>query len=315
MRLVRTASWTRRGFTAAEMLVATMVAALVTGMAAVVCYAVTSAQHQYDSVATVNLPTGALTNFYNTSGTTVSTFMAPNFSCAGQAESMRARFNADVAQAIAVFPLSRASGSYNTVRPFDLTAPSANTLLDTPEAFRLYLLSHYTEANVFTSYRNYPSTQNSLSVYILGYSADQYTIPVTAVYDVDIVTASTNGAAMGYYVSVRRYVGATMTNYYDCVFPNSGDGTDSWCPPVVAFERQNRKAIAEGTTIDKFKIGEEKAFFLMFWPDPARNSLRLPSGNTPTLNPGISGSDPRQAYNHMAGRTAFMFAVPLFPSS
>lgn len=298
------------------MLVATMIAALVTGMAAVVCYAVTSAQHQYDSVATVTVPTGALNNFYATSGTTVSTFMAPNFSCVAQAENIRERFNADVAQAIAVFPLSRASGSYNTVRPFDITAPPASTLLDTPEAFRLYLLTHFTQANVFSSYRNYPSTQNSLSVYILGYSADQYTIPVTAIYDLDIVTASTNGTAMGYYVSMRRYVGATMTNYYDCVFQNSGDGTDSWCPPVVAFERQSRKAIAEGAnTIDKFKVAEEKPFFLMFWPDPARNSLRLPSGNTPTLNPGFAASDPRQAYNHMAGRTAFMFAVPMFPSS
>ena len=299
------------------MLVATMVAALVTGMAAVVCYAVTSAQHQYEQVATVTLPTGALSNFYVTSGTTVSTYMAPNFSCVAQAENMRARFNADVAQAIAVFPLARASGSYNTVRPFDLTAPAAGTLLDTPDAFRLYLLSHYTEASLFTSYRNYPSTQNSFTIYILGYSADQYTIPVTAIYDLDIVTASTNGVAMGNYVSMRRYVGATMTNYYDCVFPYSGDGTDSWYPPIVSFERQSRKAIAEGAnTIDKYKVAEEKPFFLMFWPDPARNSLRLPTGNTTSsLNPGFAASDPRQAYNHMAGRTAFMFAVPMFPSS
>jgi hypothetical protein len=277
---------------------------------------VTSAQHQYDSVATVTLPSGALNNFYNTSGTSVSTFIAPNFSAVAQAENMRERFNADVAQAIAVFPLSRASGSYNTVRPFDITAPPSGTLLDTPEAFRLYLLSHYTEASVFSNYRNYPSTQNSFSIYILGYSADQYTIPITAIYDLDIVTASTNNTAMGNYVSMRRYVGSTMTNYYDCIFPYSGDGTDSWCPPIVSFERQCRKAVIEGAnTIDKFKLGEEKAFFLMFWPDPARSNLRLPSGNTPTVNPTFAAGDPRQAYNHMGGRTAFMFAVPMFPSS
>lgn len=316
MKPRRIVSRFNRGFTAAEMLVATMVAAVVTGMAALVIYAVSNAQHQYDSIATVTLPSGALNNFYVTSGNDVTTFVAPNFSAVAQAENMRARFLADVAQAVAVFPLSRASGSWNTVRPYDLTAPAAGVVLDTPDAFRSYLLSLYAEASLFTSYRNVPTTQNSFSVYILGYSADSLTIPVTAIYDLDVVTASTGGTTFGYYVSLRRYVGATLTNYYDCVYPLSGDGTDSWYPPIVSFERQSRKGIVEGSTIDQYKVAEEKPFFLMFWPDPARNNLRLPSGNTTaSLNPGLSSTDPRKTYNHMGGRTSFMFAVPMFPSS
>jgi hypothetical protein len=122
---------------------------------------------------------------------------------------------------------------------------------------------------------------------------------------------------MGYYVSLKRFVGDTLTNYYDCIYQLAGDGTDSWYPPMVSFERQSRKAIVEGsTTIDRFKIAERKPFYLIFWPDPSQGTLALPTGNTlSSLNPGLSTTDPRAAYNHMAGRTAYMFAIPAFPSS
>jgi len=317
MKTASPASWINRGFTAAEMLVATMLSAVAIGMGALTIYAVSNAQRQYDNIATVTVPTGALTNFYNSSGTSVSTFITPNFSAVAQAENMRQRFLEDVAQAVAVFPLSRASGTWNTLRPFDITSPAAGVVLDTPDAFRSYLLTLYTAASIYTSYRNFPSTQNSLTVYILGYSANASTIPILATYDLDVVPAQTSGVNMGYYVSVRRYVGNNLTNYYDCVFKLSGDGTDSWYPPVVAFERQSRKGVVEGsTTIDRFKIAEEKPFFLMWWPDPSRDTLRLPSGNTTSnFNPSFATTDPRKAYNHMAGRTAYMFAVPMFPSS
>jgi hypothetical protein len=116
---------------------------------------------------------------------------------------------------------------------------------------------------------------------------------------------------------VRRYVNGALTAYYDCIFRLSGDGTDSWSPPVVSFERQVRKALTEGaTTTDRFKVAEEKPFYFVFWPDPAADSLRLPAGNTlGSVNPTFATTDPRKAYNHMAGRTSFMFVVPLFPSS
>jgi hypothetical protein len=315
MRTAPPSPSSNRGFTAAEMLVATMLSAVAIGIGATVIYAVSNAQRQYDNIATVTVPTGALPNFYNSSGTSVSTFITPNFSCVAQAENMRQRFMEDVSQAVAVFPLSRASGTWNTVRPYDMTSPAAGVVIDTPEAFRSYLLTLYTAASIFTSYRNYPSGQNSLSVYMLGYSANSATIPILAIYDLDVVTAQTSGVNMGYYVSVRRYVGNNMTNYYDCVF-RTGDATDSWYPPVVAFERQSRKGIVEGSPIDIYKVAEEKPFFLMFWPDPSRDSLRLPTGNTTSsLNPSFAATDPRKAYNHMAGRTSFMFAVPMFPSS
>jgi hypothetical protein len=42
-------------------------------------------------------------------------------------------------------------------------------------------------------------------------------------------------------------------------------------------------------------------------PDPAARHLGAVANTFPT-------SDPRQAYNQMAGRTAFMFTVPMFPA-
>ena len=81
------------------------------------------------------------------------------------------------------------------------------------------------------------------------------------------------------------------------------------------FLQSSAGAVAGGA-LAQAAMAQEKPFFFVFWPDPSRDSLRLPSGNTTSsLNPGWSTSDPRKAYNHMTGRTSFMFTVPLFPSA
>ena len=327
MRRGRTTS----GFTAAEMLVATAIAAVVAGAAALTMYGVTISQRQYAQVTTVTLPAGALANFYpGWSGTTVngtlntnavSTVLAPNFGALARAESLRERFLFDVSQGVAVYCLARNTGNYNTIRPTSITAPPAGTTLDTADAFRIYLGTLYTAASTtFVSFRNFPSTAPCFSIYILAYSNNSTSIPVVAVYDMDVVTAKDPNATtttVGNFVSVRRYVNGYLSAYYDCCFKLSGDGTDSWYPPIVAFERQSRKAVVEGSSsIDRFKVAEEKPFYFVFWPDPARDNLRLPSGNTTSsLNPGFTSTDPRKAYNHMAGRTSFMFTLPMFPSA
>ncbi len=329
-----------KGFTAAEMLVASAIAGVVIGVAALVIYAVNLGTKQYSNVVSVKLPTGALNNFYpanypSTSTTTESFLLAPNFSAAGQAENLRDRVEYDMREAVAIFPLARNMGVFNILRPTSIPAPPSTTTLDTPEAFRNYLLSvtaTATGAARFTSYRNYPPlTVHCYSVFFLGYSGNTTTIPVLAVYDFDVVEARnpTTDALVGYYVTLRRYVNATTSwsgqpsAVYDVVFPLSKEGTDQWSPSIISFERQTRKVINEGSAIDMFKIAQEKPFFLMFWPDPSQDSLRLPLGRTsestkPSLadpNPSISSSDPRKFYNHMGGRTSFMFTVPMFPST
>lgn len=310
------------GFTAAEMLMASALAAVVAGVAALTCYAISAAPRQYAQVVAVTLPNGALANFYpGQTGTSIGTVVMPNFDAIARAEAMRERFNTDIAQAVAVYCLARNTGNYNTIRPGSIASPPSGTVLDTPDAFRTYLGTLYTAASsTFVSFRNYPSSAPCFSIFMLGYSNNWSAMPLVALYDFDIVTAKDPNNSLnvlGNYVCVRRYVNGALTAYYDGVFRLSGDGTDSWFPAIVSFERQNRKAVVEGaTSIDRFKVAQEKPFYLVFWPDPARDSLRLPTGSsTSSLNPSISTSDPRKAYNHMAGRTSFMFAVPMFPST
>lgn len=310
------------GFTSVEMLMASAIAAVVVGIAALTAYAVSAAPRQYAQVVAVTLPNGAIANFYpGQTGTSMGTVVMPNFDAIARAEALREMFNADIAQSVAVFCLARNTGNYNTIRPGSIPSAPAGTVLDTPDAFRAYLGTLYTAApTTFVSFRNYPSSAPCFSIFMLGYSNNRAAMPLIALYDFDIVSAKDPNnplTTLGNYVALRRYVNGSLTSYFDGIYRLSGDGTDSWFPPIVSFERQNRKAVVEGaTSIDRFKIAEEKPFYLVFWPDPARDSLRLPTGNaTSNLNPSFAAGDPRKAYNHMAGRTSFMFAVPMFPSS
>jgi hypothetical protein len=313
---------TTSGFTAAEMLVATAIAAVVVGAAALAFGTLTRGQRQFTQTANVRLPAGALTNFYNVSGTNVATYMAPNFGSVARAESLREKFIADATQGIGVYCLSRANGSWNTIRPATIPSPAYGVTLDTPEAFRTWLATSVpASATVFTSYRNTGATPN-ISIFILGYSQTAATIPVLAVYDMDFVQATNpngTGTVIGTYAAVRRYVSGALTAYYDIVYPTAAAGEiESWTPPVVAFERRSRLAVAEGsTTIDRFKVAAEQPFYFIFWPDPAQESLALPPNAAPSsvLNGSYAATDPRRAYNHMAGRTSYMFSIPMFPSS
>lgn len=330
------------GFTAAEMLVATAIGAMIIGAATLAYATLMGGQRQFTQVSTVRLPTGALTNFYSISGTNVSTYMAPNFGSVARAESLREKFIADVEQSIAVYCLYRATNVFNTTRPSTIPSPPYGTVLDTPEAFRAYLATAVpTSAATFAAYRNIPTAPNitsatpSFSVFILGYSANATTIPVLAVYDIDFVQATNpngTGTVIGTYASVRRYVSGALSAYYDVVYPAAVQKTmtgttaltEGWNPPVVSFERRSRLALVEGsTTIDRFKVAAEQPFYFIFWPDPAEDNLALPLNSSPyvtasstyILNGSYLATDPRRAYNHMAGRTSFMFTVPMFPSS
>jgi hypothetical protein len=263
-----------------------------------------------------------LSNFFGGSGTNTATYIAPNFGCVARAESLREKFLADTAQAVAVYCLYRSNNVWNTIRPATIPAPAYGVVLDTPDAFRTWLATQVpASTSVFTGYRNFGTTPN-ISIFILGYSATATTIPVLAVYDMDLVQATNpngTGAVIGTHASVRRYVSGALTAYYDVVYPVAPAGrTESWTPPVVNFERRSRLAVAEGAnTIDRFKIAAERPFYFIFWPDPAEDSLAIPLNAmaTGTLNGSYAASDPRRAYNHMAGRTSFMFTIPMFPSS
>jgi hypothetical protein len=131
------------------------------------------------------------------------------------------------------------------------------------------------------------------------------TLSVLAVYDIDL-TPTTSPA--GTYVSVKRYQSnAEPTHYYD-VFYAASSGTVPFKPLVVCFERSVRRALVEGNSIDRLKQAAERPFYFIWWPDPAAPELEA------YAEPEYSDNDPRASYAAMGGRTAFFFAVPMFPS-
>ena len=94
--------------------------------------------------------------------------------------------------------------------------------------------------------------------------------------------------------------------------PNATSATqwskDGFTPLFVTFERSTRRAFLETPdSLNRFKAAAERPFYFVWWPDPAARHL----GAQPNT---LAPSDPRQAYNHMGGRTAFMFTVPMFPA-
>ncbi len=311
------------GFTSAEMLVATALAGIVIGAAALAYHTLLIGQRSFTETVQVTIPAAAQNNFYGVNSANITSYVAPNFGCVARAEAMRAKFTADTLQAVGVYCLYRNTGVYNTVRPTTIPTPAVGTKLDTVEAFRTYLNTAISGASSIFSvnYRSYYDSPN-YSIFILGYSGDITNIPVIAVYDVGIVTASDSAGttAMGQYASVRRYVAGTLTAYYDVVYLKA-NSTDQFSPPVVCFERAARKAVTEAA-VDPFKKAGAQPFYFVWWPDPARDSLKVPYPNTSatfsttssTLNPTFSSTDPRKIYNHMGGRTSYMFTVPMFPS-
>jgi len=316
---MKTSRWTS-GFTAAEMLVTTAIAGVVIGAAALGYSAIAHAQRNYATTATIYLGSAAIQNFYGlVNATTINTYVAPNYGSVARAEALREQFIEDSVQSIAVYCMYRNASSNNTVHPTSIPSPASGTPMDTSEGFRAYLGANVSGASgIFNiAARNYGST-NCYSIYCLGYSANVTTIPVLAVYDVDVIPAydSVNTSTqVGHYASVKRYVAGTLSGYYDVFYP-TGDSTDQFYPGVVAFERRSRLAVAEGPSIDPFKIAAEKPFYFIWWPDPSRDNIKLPLPNTTTaLNPDFASTDPRKTYNHMAGRTSYMFTIPVFPSS
>jgi hypothetical protein len=245
--------------------------------------------------------------------------VAPNYGSAAKAEDLRERFMADIHTATAVFPLARTG--VNPFRPATIAFnPITETLPDTPKTFREMLIGKsLVTAAVYQDKRNFDDTAPNCSIFVIGYSSDPASLTVTAVYDID-VDKITN--PKGFYASVKRYVAtptsaATLTAYYDIFYPAYDatlwpTTTDKFAPLWVSFERQSRARFVpfEGVDIERYKVAREQPFHLIWWPDPAAPTL----GMYRASNTGFSSNDPRKVYNHMAGRTSYMFTVPAFPS-
>jgi hypothetical protein len=331
----------RQGFSAPEALVALAVGAVALGAAAVAYSTVAKVVPRAKNLTTITVPNAA--SMYTTGGATRTVPVAPAYGLTARAESMRERFLQDTLGATAIYTLARDNAPTAQYRPALIPYdPITATPIDTSDNFRNYLVTAgLVPSTQFATARNfYPAnldstlvqpTWNGCSIYILGFSPYEAHLAVTAVYEVDLYQTNT-AVGLTTYASVRRYSGrvtaftpgnpatfsqtVALTDYYEfCYEPLDLSGTNSprprnFAPLWVAFERSSRLAFSEGTIIDRFKVAKEKPFTFIWWPDPCARDIDLVT----TSNTSIPPTDPRHVYNHMGGRTAYMFTVPTFPA-
>ncbi len=311
---------TPRGFTLAELLLALAIGAAVIGAAAVGFGTLARATGRVGGPVKVTLTTAQVLNYYGLSQDYVNTNVAPNPGATLAAEDMRERFNADTLAATAVFCLARSGENafHPATIPFD---PGADTFYpETPDDFRRHLVAKgLVGATAFTAARNYSITVPNASIFVLGYSSDPSVVSVSAVYEIDVAKSN---SPQGFYASVRRYVAtpsaaAQLTAYYDVFYPAYDKTTwptttDNFAPVWVAFERVVRTDMtaAEAATIRRFQVARERPFYFIWWPDPNAQTLSMNRAS----NTSYPATDPRSVYNHMGGRTSFMFTVPMFPA-
>ncbi|MCB1277356.1 hypothetical protein [Prosthecobacter sp.] len=317
------------GFTSVELLLVLALSAVILGGAVVSYGTIVKSQPSVSSTVTVPLGLARMKNFYGLLSDSTNVAMAPQYGSLSMAEELREQFVADTLSATAVYCLSR--DGMNTWRPSTIPYnPTLHDELDTPQKFRTHIIAN---AGVSSSlYRDYRNPLNdgttvpqNASIFILGYSKYAGYLKVNAIYDIDLVRFTAKSEPNGIYASVKRYADASGSTTpstlafiggYDVFFPpsvmNPTNSTqwssDGFAPLFITFERSERLALRETpATIERFKRASERPFYFIWWPDPSARHLGAVANTLPS-------SDPRQAYNQMAGRTSFMFTVPMFPA-
>lgn len=319
----------RGGFTSVELLLVLALSAVIIGGAVISYGSLVRSQPSISSVVTVPLGAARMQNFYGSSASSLNVAMAPQYGALSQAEELREQFLTDTISATAVFCLPR--DGTNTWRPSVIPYdPALHVELDTPQKFRAHIVANASVAD--SLYRDYRNPLNdtavvpqNLSIFILGYSRYSGYLKVNAIYDIDVITFTGKTEPNGIHASVKRYADAvgsttpttlTYMGGYDVFYPPSVPNPtnttqwnkDGFTPLFITFERATRLALRETpTTIERFKRASERPFYFIWWPDPAVRHLG-PVTNT------FAATDPRHAYNHMAGRTSFMLVVPMFPA-
>lgn len=317
------------GYTSVELLLVLALSAVILGAAVVSYGTLVRSQPSVSSMVAVPLGTTRSQHFYGTLDPTVDVGMAPQYGALSLAEELREQFLTDTLSATAVYCLPR--DGINTWKP-SLIAYNSSTdeELDTPQKFRAHIIARASvPASLYRDYRNPlndgTSVPQNTTIFVLGYSKFSGYLKVNAIYDIDLIRFTGALEPNGIHASVKRYADAvsgtspsdlTYMGGYDVFFPPSIPSptsatqwaTDGFAPLFVTFERASRLALRETpTTIDRFKRAYERPFYFIWWPDPATRHLGQ-IANT------LASTDPRQAYNQMAGRSSFMFTVPMFPA-
>jgi prepilin-type N-terminal cleavage/methylation domain-containing protein len=331
----------RSGFSLIELLLVAALGAVVFTSAAVAFRAIAGNQRTPGSWQRVHVAGAVAENFFGLSeSTSIDSYVAPNFGRCALADRLRTRFLEDVDKSVAVFMLPRGT-NINTFRPTVIsTVEKSGTVitsrvlpssLDTPAAFLSYLASrsdYSAAASVFLSYRGAPpdtaafTTTNgsgttvttthqitNATVFLMAPSGSNEEMWVRAIYEIDYINVPAAGTANSPDVpcvlgSVRRYVGTTLTHYYDVVFRNSI--IEQAGIPCVHFEKQTRASVTEASSIQAFKAAGNQPFYMLWWPDPGISGLKGSAS--------VTYSGPRAEYAKHEGQSSYMFVVPQFPA-
>jgi prepilin-type N-terminal cleavage/methylation domain-containing protein len=325
-------SKSNRGFSMAELLVVLALGAVVLGGLMVTYGTISANRVSVSETVDIQLQAAVAANFYNAPNGPRTVSVAPHYGVLAQAEKMREQFHSDLIGAAAVFCLYRRAGSIpnpyrRTWFPFNAGVDGP---LESPRDFYAFLLKwNPAIAGTFEVPAN-PGTSNTffaphVSIYITSFSNDGTKLGVTAIYEMDVIPFVT-AKPWGYYASVRRYthsatnpnqVQSELSDGYEVFFPPSVVAptspavfrTDGFSPMFISFERAVRRSLVEDSVNgrDRFKMAAERPFYFVWWPDPTARNLA-------TENLSGLPREARRAYNHMGGRTAFMFTVPMFPA-
>lgn len=301
-----------RGWTFVEMLVAMSMSAIFFGATALVLRSISVNSNRLTSLIDLTIGEAEMSNFYGTATESITAYSAPNYGRISAVQDIIDQFREDAGKCSAIYCLPRAQrntirGEFLRYTAGDDGSTEAHPLLDSPEAFRQFLLEVEDLASAIydTEIRNVPNANRpNTTIFMVSPETSPSYIRLLAVYEIDFVDPTN---ASGTYVTVRRYKNESLTAYYD-IYYEDGDG-DGFSPQFVVFEQESRLAVDEGTAIDRFKVAPYGPFYMMWFPDPSINPY-----TEPAYTKTESASSPREAYEHMTGKTGFMLTVPIFPS-
>lgn len=298
------------GFSLVEILVASSMAVVVLGTASLLYQTISMNQRRMSEFGPVAVGANQVANYYDgeATGTTVDTYIAPHYGRSARAEILREKFWDDVRHANAVFCLAR--NGLNNIRPDFITIPTGFDMrdVDTPELFRLFLESAIPSSiGVFQNSRGAPDYPNS-TIFVLQPSEYTEFLTVRAVYEIDVQTITNGANTEGHYALVRRYAFGTRTHYYDVYYHADNGGVGSFQPVFASLERRERLSVSE-SSYDLFKVARDMPFYLIWWPDPG-----VPNLLGENVANSASISSPLSVYGDMAGKTSFLFTVPVFPA-
>lgn len=321
-----------RGFSLAELLVVVALGAVVMGGLMVTFGTITSNRVSVSETVDIQLRPDVAANFFSAGSGTRTVSVAPHYGVLAQAEQLREQFHTDLIGAGGVYCLYRRSAVMtNNLRFtwFPFVAGTDGPLESPTDFYRFLVKTNPAAATMFELPAN-PGVTNTffaphVSIYITNFSNDGSRLAVSAIYEIDVIPFVA-AKPWGFYSSVRRYthsaanpndVNCELSGGYEIFFPPSVVdapsptvfNTDGFSPVFVTFERKVRRSLVEDNVNgrDRFKAAAERPFYFVWWPDPTVRNLA-------TENLSGAAGLARRAYNHMGGRTAYMFTVPMFPS-